>query len=215
MLFFQLGLKVLTNRLKPYQLRGYIGNKFKEEILLHHHIDKNKFLYKYPLVQYKSIGDNYYIIGLNEGAYVLKNLWDKIDIVRVYNREIEIIEKSLNYKDIEIGESNEIYEYKFLTRWLPLNQENYEKFKLLLYNERREKLEKILINNIISFCKAADYTIKDRLNCSVNLRSTYAHLKGIKMVAFKGHFKINFLLPDYIGLGKSISRGFGTIMKIK
>jgi hypothetical protein len=27
--------------------------------------------------------------------------------------------------------------------------------------------------------------------------------------------KINFDLPDYIGLGKSVSRGFGTIVRLK
>ena len=29
-----------------------------------------------------------------------------------------------------------------------------------------------------------------------------------------GDFQINFHLPDYIRLGKSVSRGFGTIKKI-
>jgi hypothetical protein len=42
------------------------------------------------------------------------------------------------------------------------------------------------------------------------------------MVGFKGAFAVNFELPDYIGLGKSVlsgvegsvSRGFGTIKRI-
>ena len=33
------------------------------------------------------------------------------------------------------------------------------------------------------------------------------------MIGFFGTFQVNFNLPDYIGLGKSISRGFGTIKK--
>jgi len=30
-------------------------------------------------------------------------------------------------------------------------------------------------------------------------------------MGFKGTFSVNFELPDYIGLGKSVSRGFGTV----
>jgi len=214
MLFFKLGLRILSKNIKPYQIRGFVGNKFKEEILLHHHIDKNKFLYRYPLIQYKRVNNDYFIIGLNEGAYVLKKIWDKIDILKIYNKEVEIIEKSLEHKEIAIAEDKKQHMYSFITPWLALNQKNYKEFKLLLFEERRRKLERILINNVLSFCKAINYTVKDRLTSSIEVQVSRAQLKGIEMVAFRGVFKINFLLPDYIGLGKSISRGFGTIMRI-
>ena len=35
----------------------------------------------------------------------------------------------------------------------------------------------------------------------------------ITHVGFVGKFKVNFKIPDYLGLGKSVSRGFGTIKK--
>ena len=38
-------------------------------------------------------------------------------------------------------------------------------------------------------------------------------LKGVRRVGFKGTSAVNFELPDYIGLGKSESRGFGTDKK--
>ncbi|MDD3175568.1 MAG: CRISPR-associated endonuclease Cas6 [Candidatus Nanoarchaeia archaeon] len=37
----------------------------------------------------------------------------------------------------------------------------------------------------------------------------------MEILAFKGDFKINFILPDYIGLGKSVSRGYGNVRKVK
>lgn len=33
------------------------------------------------------------------------------------------------------------------------------------------------------------------------------------MTGFKGTFAVNFELPDLIGLGKSVSRGFGTVQR--
>ena len=46
----------INKELRKYseKLRGYIGNKYKEYDILHNH-DDNKFIYRYPLVQYKII----------------------------------------------------------------------------------------------------------------------------------------------------------------
>jgi hypothetical protein len=35
------------------------------------------------------------------------------------------------------------------------------------------------------------------------------------MLGFLGTFSVNFEIPDYWGIGKSVSRGFGTVMKVK
>lgn len=39
------------------------------------------------------------------------------------------------------------------------------------------------------------------------------------MMGFKGTFAVNFVrlrrMPDYIGLGKSVSRGFGTVLRFR
>jgi len=35
------------------------------------------------------------------------------------------------------------------------------------------------------------------------------------MIGFKGNFMVNFEIPDYWGIGKSVSRGFGTLVKDK
>jgi len=39
-------------------------------------------------------------------------------------------------------------------------------------------------------------------------------LKFTPMLGFLGTFSVNFSIPDYWGSGKSVSRGFGTIMKV-
>jgi hypothetical protein len=38
-------------------------------------------------------------------------------------------------------------------------------------------------------------------------------MKGVEIATFKGEFMVNFLIPDYFGLGKSVSRGFGTVKR--
>ncbi len=39
-------------------------------------------------------------------------------------------------------------------------------------------------------------------------------LKGKPMIGFTGAFKCNVIIPDYLGIGKSVSRGFGTVERI-
>ena len=34
------------------------------------------------------------------------------------------------------------------------------------------------------------------------------------MIGFKGYFYVNFEIPNDLGIGKSISRGFGTVKKV-
>ncbi|MCD6274298.1 MAG: hypothetical protein J7K30_16025 [Deltaproteobacteria bacterium] len=46
------------------------------------------------------------------------------------------------------------------------------------------------------------------------LKEVKVNLKGKNMTAFTGIFKTNFCLPDYLGIGKSVSRGFGGVRRV-
>ena len=210
---FYLIFDVIKN-IPPHKIRGYFGRRYDDYILLHHHLKNNKFLYRYPLVQYKKIHDKYYIIGLNEGADILKNIWFDTNNIVIDEQILPLNEKEIIYKNFEIKTTDNFHHYKFETPWLALNQENYENYKLMLFGERRRKLESILIGNIISFCKAVNYTVTEQIRCEVNISTIQAQLKGIEMTAFTGEFRVNFVLPDFIGLGKSVARGFGVIARI-
>ncbi|MEK6590942.1 MAG: CRISPR-associated endonuclease Cas6 [Nitrospinota bacterium] len=48
-----------------------------------------------------------------------------------------------------------------------------------------------------------------------NLKEVPTSLKGTPMLGFIGTFSVNFEIPDYWGIGKSVSRGFGTIKKVE
>jgi len=36
-------------------------------------------------------------------------------------------------------------------------------------------------------------------------------VKGVDMLGIECEFMANFAIPDYLGLGKSVSRGFGAV----
>ena len=100
--------------------------------------------------------------------------------------------------------------------WLALNENNYKKYRLLgTQAKRRDILKKVLVGNIISMAKGLGYTITAPIEASiVKIREVHASLKNTSMLGFLGNFSVNFEIPNYLGLGKSVSRGFGTVVKV-
>ncbi|WP_442892828.1 CRISPR-associated endonuclease Cas6 [Emticicia sp. 17c] len=54
---------------------------------------------------------------------------------------------------------------------------------------------------------------QERIIAQINVSEHETQLKNKIMLAFAGEFTTNALLPDGVGIGKSPSRGFGTIKK--
>jgi hypothetical protein len=61
--------------------------------------------------------------------------------------------------------------------------------------------------------KSIGYQVPEKIRCYTELKSRSSSLKGNEIIAFTGSFVTNFLIPDYFGLGKSVSRGFGTVKR--
>lgn len=195
------------------KIRGYIGNKYIENDLFHNHND-NKFIYRYPLVQYKVIKNKPIIIGLLEGTSAVKKLALIEEELIIDDKKLETYQKEIIDTIDDFGECEDYVSYEFITPWIALSQKNASIYKDLSQLKREEQLKKILIGNIISMCKGMNYTVKSDLICWLNLKEKHVNLKGVRHTAFIGEFKVNFKIPDYLGLGKSVSRGFGTIKAI-
>ena len=101
------------------QLRGFFATKFNEYSLLHQH-NADKFIYRYPMVQYKMIDKIPTVIGINEGAEVLKEIYDEYDKITLSGNEYEIVERGIPEK--KILESLRLIKYDFVTPWFALNQ---------------------------------------------------------------------------------------------
>ena len=195
-------------------LRGFIGRQFAENISLHNHNHKS-LVYSYPRVQYKIIDSKTSIIGLAEGVKAIKNI--------PHLKKITLGHEDVKVEDIDLSEAQSIFgisddhlSYSFLTPWLALNEKNYEKYqKLGIWQKKKELLEKILIGNIISMSKSLGYTVPEPIKARIGqMKEVPTSLKSTPMLGFLGTFSVNFNIPDYWGIGKSVSRGFGTIKRV-
>lgn len=180
---------------------------------MHQH-SADKFIYKYPLVQYKMIDGVPTVIGINEGSEVLKKIYDEFEEIRLGENTYQIMGKGIHIKSQDFGLADEFHMYEFATPWFALSQENYKKYYLAGSKEgRNELLNRTLIGNILSMSKTLGYRVPDRIKADVNYKIRKNRLKSTNIMTFTGTFAVNFLIPDYLGIGKSVSRGFGAVKK--
>ena len=209
-------LKISASRtLEPYEaavIRGYLGQKFPEEPLLHHHLDKG-FLYTYPKIQFKIIKGIAHIIGIDEGLSVVNNIKGIMTGLRLEENKIEFYEPQLRIKTEQFGSLDKEDKYIFATPWLALNEKNYHEY--ISSDKKEDILKRALVGNVLSMCKGIGYVVKNDLKVNLNIKETSATLKGTPMLGFLGTFAVNFEIPDYWGIGKSVSRGFGTVIRQK
>lgn len=198
-----------------HKLRGYFGNLFQEKsVLLHNHMGNGEFRYAYPQVQYKVINQIPTLVGIKDGAELLTELFLKIRELKIDGSVYPVHQKNIEAKQIEPKPTTTPQTYRFETLWMALNQKNHALYEDSNPIKQDKILEKILVGNCLSFFKAIDRFVEVQLKTRTSLKEKETRFKNNRMIAFDGMFEINAGLPDWIGLGKQVSRGFGTIKRI-
>lgn len=205
-----------------HKLRGFFAHKF-QEVLFHQHKKDGSLRYKYPLIQYKIIDSKPVIVGLEDGAKLITEHFLDIEQLRIDNKEYTNPSGQLKVEEEELKLVDDyempVFKYHFVSPWLGLNQLNYKKYINQIKNSTKEGeikfLQKILIGNILTFAKGVDWWIDGKVVAVPKLNEIPVRFKGEDMLGFKGEVYSNTFLPEYIGIGKATSRGFGTITREK
>ncbi len=202
---------------QAHHLRGYFGRLFQEHSpLLHNHYAGGGLRYGYPLVQYKVIDGVPVLVGAGEGAKLLVDLFLRVRELEIDGKVYPLHNKELDCREVEVGYSESLHRYVFKTLWMPLSQKNYEKYLRLPREHRRPELERLLRGQILSAFKGLGVWLapEQRILAQVQVRQRSTQFKNQRMLAFAGEMTTNAVLPDWIGLGRAVSRGFGTVERI-
>ena len=195
-----------------HKLRGYFGNLFKEHSpLLHNHYASGGHIYRYPLVQYKVVQHTPMLLGLGEGAQLLVELFLQMAELELDGRAFPVRQKNIRSARFPVGVATDLFEYRFETLWMALNQQNHREYLQKNDTERAQMLERVLRGNMLAFLKGADHFENQQVLVKAHLQQEHTQFKDQKMLAFHGTFTTNLQLPPLVGLGKSVSRGFGAI----
>ena len=196
--------------------RGSVIGMNPEADVLHNHYTDSSSVYRYPLVQYKSIDGQPVILGIDEGADILERMWDagrsyRFRIGKEY-REWQVLSKSASV--VPLMENPGVHHRYLIQNWLPFNQDNYEIYRNTgSLMGRVALLDRILLGNILSLYKGFGRFFIDEIQaylCDIDHMGE-VNFKGTRMVSMDVIIETDVKLPVMWGLGKGVSRGLGVI----
>mgnify|MGYP003816092885 CR=1 FL=1 len=213
-------LIVFENTLPASKLNAFRGAMVekvgRQHTTFHNHTEEG-FLYAYPLIQYKRVGGKLSLFCIGDGVDEIHHFFSmKNWSVNVQGELLHLKVDKLDLKSFTLNVWDKKFHYQ-ITNWLALNAENYKKYKKLeSEDDKIAMLEKMLTGNILSFAKGIEWQIEKTIEVKIlEIRAAkLIRYKGVPLMAFDVHFSSNVFLPNYLGLGKSASHGYGVVREI-
>jgi hypothetical protein len=196
------------------ELRSYFAGKLNEYTTFHKS-NATGYIHRYPVVQCKQIKNTLIIIGISQGAALLEQLSVNQNEISEGKNSCTILRQDMTIRKEEFGISGVTHTYEFLTPWLALNQQNAKKFYDLKGKPERDAfMKKILVGNLTTLSKSLDYKIPVPITCEAKMKFRIDWIERESVMVFLGKFQTNLRIPDYFGIGQSVSQGFGTIREL-
>lgn len=172
-------------------------------------------IHRYPALHCKQVKGELMVMGICQGAGFL---WQ----VTCGNSQLEAgdITCTITSRDTEIrseafGIDGRMHEYEILTPWLALNQQFAKKFYDLSGKPARDAfMQDLLIRHLTTLAKSLDYTLPGPVTCTPKVKFMRERIDRENVIVFLGKFRTNLCIPDYLGIGQSVSQGYGTIRAI-
>ena len=196
----------------PYQVKGVFMNQFADDPIIPLLNGQYRKEFLYPRVQVKILNEQIYLVGINEGVDSLLALIEKFNTLDFGNITFQVNDVNIDEKSDILSPSNQPVKYRFISPWVALNPATKKRYKDLNNSGRIKYLSQLLTHNILFLGKEMGIAIDTKVYTWLTLSSLSPKPVGEKnWGSFTGGFKTNFILPNYIGLGNGITRGFGTI----
>lgn len=211
------------NPLMPWQVPAFRGAVAKiagfEHDIYHNHSDaEGRTIYRYPLVQYKCVKKRPLLLYLDQGvdeAYHFFTANDKPIELKGKKESLELDQLNLFNLNLQVWDQPFLYR---IQHWLAFNGEAYREYRNLQDPvSKLEFLENKMKAHIISMAKGLSWEVEREIKVRLfpNPREQWVSFKGNKVYAITTDFYCNVSLPQYIGLGKGASLGYGMVRKIR
>lgn len=216
-----MNLRIFTLTLEPENpiafsivgLRSFFNRELLEYIAPR--TDREGFIHRYPVVQCKMVKTRLLAVGIAQGADFLHQLASGPvmgtgpDTCRITGRDPAVREE-------QFGIAADPETYEFQTAWLALNQQNAKKFYDLKGKPERDMfMQKILLSNLATLAKSLDCSLPSPLTCEAKVRFKRERIDRENVIVFYGRFRTNLAIPDYLGIGQSLSQGYGTVRRLE
>ena len=199
----------------PYQVKGVFMKQFSDEKIVPFLDGKLRSKYLYPRVQVKILKEEIYIVGINEGVNPVLSLVDNLELFNFGDITVKIEKIDIEQNKDPVSLVDKLLRYKFVTPWVALNAGSNKKFRGIKEDNKILFLNKLLGQNLLFLSKELGLDIESKIYTKVKVESMDPHNheeNGWR--SFNGEFRTNFMLPNFIGFGNGITRGFGSIYSL-
>jgi hypothetical protein len=196
------------------ELRSFLNKKLAAYSALHTD-GAEGFIHRYPVLQCKQLKSDLIVTGISQGAGCLSVLTGEGTMLGTGGSSCRITSRDPGIRSEPFGVTDSMLAYEFLTPWLALNQQNAKKFYDLKGKAERDAfMQKLLTTRLLTLAKSLDYRITAPITCEAKVRFRRDRIGAENLMVFKGTFRTNLCIPDYLGIGRSVSQGYGTIKRI-
>jgi len=174
-----------------------------------------KYHYRFPKIQYKmASGGRPMIVFLEECVEEAHRFFSKSDwSLNIAGKHYDMKIDRLDMREYNMQIWERDFTYR-LYKWQALNSHNFARYNVLKTDaERHEFLSSILVGNLLSFATGLGWQLEKRLEVNVTkiIRQNRIQYKRVRVQCFDVEFSTNMFLPQYLGLGKGGSKGFGVV----
>ncbi len=171
---------------------------------------RDKFLY--PRVQVKILNEQIYLVGIKDGADPVLEMIKELELLNFGNITFNILEKDVEESIDQFKHVDQLLRYRFVSPWVALSKNTQNRYKFLKNKDRIAFLNRLLGQNIVFLAREMGVELNEKVYTKLNLDSLFPkQVYENSWGSFTGEFQTNFILPNYIGVGNGITRGFGAI----
>lgn len=199
-------------RKTPYQVKGVMMNQFPDEEIVPMLDGSYRQKFLYPRVQVKILNEQIYIVGINEGVDSIKAIAQKMDFLDFGNITFQVLDNEIEEHVNRFQPVSKLIRYRFVTPWVALNQTTGYRYRYLNNADRVNFLNRLLGQNIVFMAREMGMELEENIFTKVTLSSLFPRqVDENNWGAFDGEFRANFVLPNYLGIGNGITRGYGAL----
>jgi len=196
------------------ELRSFLNKKLADYSATHKD-DTAGFIHRYPALLCKQVKGHLIATGISQGADCLSQLIRDESVLGTGESICHITSRDPAIRSEPFGIADTVIMYEFQTPWLALNQQNAKKFYDLNGKPERDTfMQKLLTTHLNTLAKSLDYEIPVPITCEAKVRFKRERIDRENVMVFLGKFHTNLEIPDYLGIGQSVSQGYGTIKRI-
>jgi len=171
---------------------------------------RDKFLY--PRVQVKILNEQIYLVGIKDGADPVLEMTKELELLNFGNITFKILDKDVEESIDQFKHVDQLLRYRFVSPWIALSKNTQNRYKFLKNKDRIAFLNRLLGQNIVFLAREMGVELNEKVYTKLRLDSLFPKpVYENNWGSFSGEFQTNFILPNYIGVGNGITRGYGAI----